>query len=301
MFPIHLSLFGNNIYFYEGIYFALAFLAAMGLFYKHLKTKPEFDIDAIFNLFIVIMVGSIVVGRLTSLMFWNAGYFFSNPLSLFQFWEGGISVTGGLIGGLIGAWIFSSRKKIDFFKVFKEASPFVLLGQAVGRIGCFMNGDAHGIPTNLPWGLQFPKFGTMIPGFETNTDHVGFAWNYCFERGLVDADSLVSLPMHPTQIYEILANGIIFGIYMLMRKKDAKASLYPWMHFGLYFFFRFLLEFVRGDRTDILPIGVSNGQIFMVITSVVCLGLFIFFLGRPEPALQAETEATKKNKKRRRK
>src|SRR3989304_2726959 len=71
-------------------------------------------------------------------------------------WHGGLAIHGGLIGGILAAGAYVRKKKVPFLKMTDAAAPAMILAQAFGRFGNFMNGDAHGTPTDLPWGMVFP-------------------------------------------------------------------------------------------------------------------------------------------------
>lgn len=70
---------------------------------------------------------------------------------------GGNGDTRGDYGGLLTAVFYTRRHKISFWKFADTLAPSLILGQAIGRIGCFLNGDAHGYPTDLPWGMIYNK------------------------------------------------------------------------------------------------------------------------------------------------
>ena len=110
-------------------------------------------------------------------------------------WKGGLAIHGAILGGLLIAVLYARKQKISFLKFVDTLTPSLILGQAIGRIGCFFNGDAYGYPTSLPWGIVYAPespAGQMFPG----------------------------QALHPTQLYEMFLNLIIFGILWKIRKNN---------------------------------------------------------------------------------
>ena len=101
------------------------------------------------------ILGALLGARLSHFLFWNLDLFLSNPAILFSLSGAGNSITGGLLGGMLGGYFFTKRKKLNYFEYFSLLSPGILIGQAVGRIGCFLNGDAYGTATNGMFGFSF--------------------------------------------------------------------------------------------------------------------------------------------------
>jgi len=154
--PIHLDLGFKVIYFYEGFYFLIAILAAAVLTAYRLK-KAGLGTTVFLDGLPLILLGAILGARLFDFLFWDNKALLTHPLSFFLIWEGGLSITGGLAGGVTTAFLWFRRAKVNFWQAFGVASPAILVGQAIGRVGCFLNGDAWGVPTSLPWGVALPK------------------------------------------------------------------------------------------------------------------------------------------------
>lgn len=267
MFPIHLKLSFLNVHFYEGIYFFLSFLFALIYAKRRVKTlnfpAEHFDTIIIFAIF-----GAIIGGRLSHFIFWDTALFLQNPLSLFKLWMGGISVTGGVGGGICTAWLVTKKKNISFGHFMAVTTPTILLGQAVGRLGCFLNGDAFGTASNMPWAVSFPRYGYAIPGFEQFKDASGFAWKWAYNQGLVGPMSDKSVPLHPTQLYEgfydiLLMIVIIVLINYLYKNKKSMLSI-VFIHTGGYAIIRFFIEFIRADRSGMLTNNISYLQLVLL-------------------------------------
>jgi len=133
------------------------------------------------------IIGAVIGARIYYEVFYNWTRLWDNPFSVFAVWQGGLAIHGGILGGLLVSLLYTKRNRISFWKFADTVAPSLILGQAIGRIGCFLNGDAHGYPTEMPWGLVYSPespAGQMFPGQS----------------------------LHPTQLYEMLFNFIIFGI-----------------------------------------------------------------------------------------
>lgn len=267
MLPIHLDLGFNTIYFYEGIYFLISI--ALGVYVAYVRVNKFGGKTELFDGLITwSIIGALIGARLSHFLFWNLDLFLSNPSIIFSLSGAGNSITGGLVGGMVGGLLFVRRKKLNYFEYFSMLSPGILIGQAVGRVGCFLNGDAHGTATESIFGVQFPRYGTMIPGFETEYGVSSPAWQWSYENGLVDQAATLSASLHPTQLYEMFGDLVILAIVIWVFNKiwesDKKSPLIFFIHTGGYALLRFSLEFIRGDRELVNIANMSNLQIVLL-------------------------------------
>jgi phosphatidylglycerol:prolipoprotein diacylglycerol transferase len=178
------------------------------------------------------VLGVIIGGRMGEVLFYNPGYYFSNPLKIFAVWEGGMSFHGGLLGVLVATALFARQHKLRWLELMDFIAPLVPPGLAFGRLGNFINGELWGRPTDLPWGMVFPK---------------------------VD-----NLPRHPSQLYEFALEGVLLFILMwtYARKPRPAGSVSGLFLIG-YGSFRFIAEFARNPDDGIfglMTFGVSMGQ-----------------------------------------
>ncbi len=272
MLPIHLDLGFNEIYFYEGIYFLISI--AIGVYIAYVRVKKYGGKVELFDGLITwSIIGSLIGARLSHYLFWNLDLFLDNPAVLFSLSGAGNSITGGLVGGMIGGLLYTRRNNMNYFEYFSLLSPGILFAQAVGRVGCFLNGDAHGTATSSIFGVHFPRYGTTVPAFETDYGISSSAWQWSFQNGLVDQASTMSAALHPTQLYEMFGDLALMLIVLWVFKKiwisDKKSPLIFFIHTGGYALLRFALEFIRGDREFIAFANMTNLQ-------VVLLGYGIF-------------------------
>lgn len=122
MLPIHLNLGFRVFYFYEGFYFALAILAGTQLAFRLLRaaglsTGPFQDALA------WILLGALLGARLSHFVFWDRGSLLADPLGLFRLWDGGLTITGGLAGGVLAAYLTLRRHGADFLTYFAPFRP----------------------------------------------------------------------------------------------------------------------------------------------------------------------------------
>lgn len=267
MLPIHLDLGFNQIYFYEGIYFLISIV--IGVYIAYVRVKKYGGKTELFDGLITwSIIGALIGARLSHYLFWNLDLFLQDPSVLFSLSGAGNSITGGLMGGMVGGLLYTRKHKMNYFEYFSLLSPGILFAQAVGRVGCFLNGDAHGTATNSIFGVHFPRYGTMVPDFETNYRVSSPAWQWSFENGLVGVDSTMSAALHPTQLYEMFGDLILMVIVLWVFKKiwdsDKKSPLIFFIHTGGYALLRFALEFIRGDREFVAFANMTNLQLVLL-------------------------------------
>jgi len=165
---------------------------------------------------------------------------------------------GGFIGALVAAFIFFARNpEIPRWRMADLCGPAIALGQAIGRIGCFMAGDDYGRATSLPWAVTF---------HDPDAAEIGGA--------------PLGVPLHPVQIYESLTClGLFLFLVWLARRKRFDGEIIL-AYSILYAIARFLLEYVRGDadRGFILGGLLSTSQFIAVIVLVICIPILLINL-----------------------
>lgn len=192
------------------------------------------------------VLGVILGGRLGEVLFYNPGYYFSHPFKILAVWEGGMSFHGGFLGVMAAMAFFSWQHKLRWLELMDFIAPLVPPGLAFGRLGNFINGELWGRPTDLPWGMVFPR---------------------------VD-----NLPRHPSQLYEFALEGVLlFAILWIYARKPRPVGAVSGLFLIGYGSFRFIAEFTRNPDDGIfglMTFGVSMGQwlsLPMVIAGVVMM------------------------------
>lgn len=244
--PVAFSIGDFNVYWY-GIIIGCGFLLALIFALKSLK-RFGIDRDGFFDCVLVGLICGIVGARAYYVIFrWD--YYMANPSEILSIHNGGLAIYGGIIGGLLGGCIVAKIKKISIPAILDVAVLGFLIGQGIGRWGNFINQEAFGTPTDLPWGM-----------LSENTNGVA---------------------VHPCFLYESL--WCILGFFVLnyiskkYRKYDGQIFL---MYLVWYGFERMIVEGLRTDSlyTPFLNLRVS--QILAAVTMIVGIALLIVFRKR---------------------
>ncbi len=243
MFP-HLFSIGEFHIRAWGLMVALGILVAT-LVSKKLAEKEGLDGEIILDYVLYAVVAGILGARVWEIIFsWSN--FENNPLSALEFWNGGLSIQGGVAAGLIVTLWFVRRHKLNFWQFADVLAPGLILGQAIGRIGCFLNGDAYGIPANSWFGVVY-KPGT--PAF----------------------NAFGAVPLIPAELMEAAGDLLIFGLLIFLLKHRPFRGFVALMYFALYSLLRFTLEFWRADSLLIAP-GLKAAQISsLLILAGACI------------------------------
>ena len=186
-------------------------------------------------------------------------------LRMFALTEGGISQWGGLFGAMIGAYIWSWRSKFSYWKIIDAGGAGAMIGLAVGRIGDIINGEHHGSPTNLPWGVEYVNPNTLgEPGKVVHPE-------VAYEMVLCLAILAALLPFHQ-RLKARLPDGVVGLIY-----------------FGVYATGRFFLSYLRLDPAVFL--GLRQAQLasaLMVVIAIIATPILL----RRAPKAAAPAPAT---------
>ncbi|NLY20948.1 MAG: prolipoprotein diacylglyceryl transferase [Tissierellia bacterium] len=239
--PTAFTLFGIDIQWY-GILIATGAFLAIVLGIKQTKTTVGITEDDFIDSVLWILPIAVVCARLYYVVFFDFAYYMANPMQILNFREGGLAIYGGVIGGIIVGWIFCKRRKINFFTLFDIAAPGLALAQGIGRWGNFINQEAHGGPTDLPWGI-------MVNGIK----------------------------VHPTFLYESIVDiGLFFFLYFYLRKHKKYEGQMAATYMVVYSLARF---FIEGLRTDSLMLGSFRVSQLVSIGGII-IGLIVGYMNR---------------------
>ncbi|AFM42816.1 prolipoprotein diacylglyceryl transferase [Desulfosporosinus acidiphilus SJ4] len=205
-----------------GVVVVLAIIIGFGVAYHLASSEKEYR-QHLLDLVVYAVIGSIIGARLWQVFFYEWGYYSLHLAEIFMIWLGGMAIQGALVGAFIVGWIYTRKYQFDFWKMADIAAPGIILGQAIGRIACFLNGDAFGRPTNLGFGLVYPQ-GT--PAYA----------------------AYGSQPLWPAEVWEGQWDMIVFALIIILSRwrKWPKGILFL-TYIVLYSLGRFGLEFMRGD------------------------------------------------------
>lgn len=230
------EIFGVGIAWYAIIIGAAMILGA----YILIKVGKRYGYkeNDLFDLVNVVIPCAVIGARAYYVIFeWQ--YYSQDWTRIFHFREGGLAIHGGIIGGLIGGYIVCRVKKLNFGDLADMIAMPLILGQAIGRWGNFINGEAHGGPTTLPWGI-------MVDGVR----------------------------VHPTFLYESVWNVLVFAFLAFTFKKRRFYGEHFVKYLILYSVGRFVIE---GMRTDSLMfMGMRVAQLLsavLVFSGIVFIAL----------------------------
>lgn len=255
--PIALEIGPVKIHWYALIICAGFLLAAIYCFRR--AKRFGVDTDRLTDMVIAGLVGGIIGARLFFVLF-KLDYFIAHPDEIIMTWTGGLAIYGGLIGAVLAAWAVARWRKIKFAPVLDLAGLGFLIGQGIGRWANFINVEAFGSNTNLPWGMS----GTTVSEYLTN--HAAELSQYG-----VTVDP--SMPVHPTFLYEslwCLLGFVLLHFYSKRRKFDGEVFL---MYAAWYGLGRFVIEGLRTDSLMFGPFRISQllAGLFVVAAVVVWL------------------------------
>jgi phosphatidylglycerol:prolipoprotein diacylglycerol transferase len=200
----------------------------------------------------MVLVG--LIGARLLYVWENFKLFSGNLARIFLITEGGISQWGGLFGAMVGAYIWARRQAFSYWKLIDAAGAAAMLGLAIGRIGDVINGEHHGTPTNLPWGVEYVNANTLG------------------QPGQV---------VHPEVAYEMILTLVIFGAILPFHQRlktrlpDGVIGL---TYLGLYGVGRFFLSYFRTDPAVFA--GMRQAQLASALMVAIAVVAIPFLLRR---------------------
>ena len=245
--PVAVSLGPLQIHWYGLTYLAGLFFAWWLGVRRAGRVDTAVARDQVDDLIFYSAIGIVVGGRLGYALFYGLDRWASDPLWVFRVWEGGMAFHGGLLGVIAALWFFSRRKGVTFAGVADFVAPLAPLGLALGRLGHFIGQELWGRPTDVPWGMVFPR------------------------------DPL-ALPRHPSQLYQFALEGCLLFIAVWLFSRRPRPD---WSVAGLFLMgygtLRFAAEFFREPDAHIgfQAFGwMTRGQILCV--PMFLLGVWLF-------------------------
>lgn len=234
--PVAFNIFGIPIRWY-GLLIASGVLIGTLLALQLAKRKGV-DEDTLIDLLLFAIPGAIIGARAYYVIFsWDL--YKDNPIEALNIRGGGLAIHGVIIGGVLVAIIFSRIRKVSFWKLGDIVAPSLILGQAIGRWGNFANQEAHGGPTNLPWGI-------MVDGVK----------------------------VHPTFLYESIWNLLVFVFLLWYTYKD-KSKVEGEVFLLYLILYSVARLFIEGLRTDSLMLGpIRVAQLVSLLAIIICILIF---------------------------
>lgn len=240
------------------------------LSYRNLK-KMGYKSNLTDDLFFGALLSGVIGARLWFVLFFDLNYYLTRPLEIFMTWQGGLAIQGGLFGGvLFGLW-FVKRKKINFMRIADAIVPNILVAQAIGRWGNFLNQEAYGRVVQESFYTGWPQL-------------------------IKDQMFIAGQFREPTFFYESVLNIVGFLLIVLVLKKFSKPKrgdmVYAYlMWYGLI---RFFIEGLRAD--SLMFMGLRSAQLvsvaFIIVGVLGTLGLFRKILKKEKPIILFDFDGT---------
>ena len=232
------------------------------LFGGRMAYKWKIDIYKMIDILIYGALGGIVGARLYYVAFeWQ--YYSAHPGEIFQIWNGGLAIYGGLIAGLLCAFIVCRVEKINIPNLLDLCGMSFLIGQGIGRWGNFANQEAFGVNTTLPWGMYSAKTEAYLSELVSSGTSIA-----------VDP----SKPVHPTFLYESVWCLLGFVILYIICKKARRFSGQIFLLYGVWYGVeRTLVEGLRTDSLYIGNTGIRTSQLVSIVLVLVCAVLLVIF------------------------
>ena len=271
MYPVIYDFVNINIFGFEfnpvinsyGFMLMMAFYTCYYFLNKDLK-RLGYDSNLSGDIVFAAAVGGILGSKIYYLIE-NFDRVIADPTGMI-FSGAGLVFLGGLMGGTLGVTFVINKNNLSWITFADIVAPLLILGYAIGRIGCLLVGDDYGLPTHLPWGIEFPN---GLPPSTYSIFQTYYPWVNLdnFEPGV--------LSVHPTPIYETIIGGLIF--YYLYQKRTSVTIV------GSLFFTylilagteRFIVEFLRVNEKYF--IGLSGAQVI----SILMITIGAWFLMHP--------------------
>ena len=249
--PVAIEIGPLKLHWY-GIAYLIGMLGAIGLGQLRAR-KPHSPIprDRVIDLVLYASIGAILGGRLGYSFFYQFSHYFFSPLDILKLWEGGMSFHGGLVGSILGVWVYGRKQQIFFLRLTDFLAPFCAVGLFFGRIANFINQELWGRLTDVPWAVVFPN----------------------------DPQQLTR---HPSQLYEAALEGLLlFVILWTYSARPRAIGAVSGLFLIGYGVFRCAIEFVRQPDVDpgfVISDWGTMGQVLSV--PVIIAGVTIWLLSR---------------------
>lgn len=232
MHPVLFQFGPLKVYAY-GLSVALGFIVSTYLARQEAR-RQKIEPEKIVNLALGLIISGIIGARILYVV-QNLPFFLDHPGQILMLHKGGLSFYGGFFFAIVFAIIFLRKQGLGILSTFDLVSPYLALAQAIGRIGCFLNGCCYGKPTTLNLGVYFPG------------EHVA---------------------RHPVQIYSSFGLLLIFvTLRLLQSKRGNQTKISGQIFFSyalLYSSMRFFIEFLRGDNLPVL-VNLTLHQLISIV------------------------------------
>ncbi len=252
--PVAISIGPISISWY-GIMVDLAVVTIILWLIREVKRGAEFTFDTAITAAVVGIPSGVVFSRLLHILdHWD---YYSVHLNELVGGEG-LTIWGAVLGAALGIWIYSRFSHFKYGVFVDAIAPATILGQAIGRVGCTINGCCNGLPTTLPWGLRY-----------INPASFGYYDTVVLPGGV---------GLHPVVVYEIIFDLIIFGVLLKLRGRFKPSGALFAIYLSFYSVWRFVIDFLRPGVP--LLFGLHEAQLIAILVLLVTVP-FIILKVRP--------------------
>jgi phosphatidylglycerol:prolipoprotein diacylglycerol transferase len=226
-----------------GIMVALGILVLILWTVWQVRRGAKLTYDTVFTAALVGIPSGVVVSRLLHVIdLWD--YYIHHPGEIIG--GAGLTIYGAVLGTALGIWIYSRFAKVQFGYLADVLAPGIILAQAMGRVGCTINGCCYGTETTLPWAIIYNHPNALAP---------------------------LGVSTHPTTVYEIIYLLIIFGVVLGLRNRLKPDGSLFMVYLSLYSVWRLGIDFLR-EGTPFL-FGLHQAQVIGIITLAIIIPVLI--------------------------
>jgi len=226
---------------------AVAFLFGTWLALREAR-RLHLDEDRVVSVILVALVAGVLGARMLYVLE-HVSEFRREWGSVLALWQGGLTLYGGLVAGVFGGLLMARRLGLPIWVTTDALTPSLMIGTAIGRVGCYLNGCCYGRPTRLPWGVSFPP--DSFAGLDYGNAKI-----------------------HPSQLYFSLAGVVLFAVIWLLRKRTGPPGVLFWMSLMLTALVRIPLDFTRAYEPETAFLTAFGVDIVESQLSSLAIALF---------------------------
>jgi phosphatidylglycerol:prolipoprotein diacylglycerol transferase len=233
-----------------GIMIALAVLTVVLWVLLAVRRGAKLSYDTVITAAVIAIPSGIIFSRLLHVVDnlvqeGSQSVYFQNPGQIIG--AEGLTIYGAVLGATLAVWIYSRFSRFNFSYFVDVIAPGIILAQAIGRVGCVLNGCCYGVETRLPWAIVYTNPNSLCP---------------------------IGVPVHPTQLYEIIFNLLVFGLLLTLKGKlRPDGSLYL-VYISMYSLWRFGIGFLR-EGTPFL-FGLHQAQFIGLVVLAVTVPIMVY-------------------------
>ncbi|MCX6011280.1 MAG: prolipoprotein diacylglyceryl transferase [Chloroflexi bacterium] len=241
MSPIAFTIGAVSVRWY-GVMIALGVLMLVLWMLREVRRGAKLSYDTIITVALVSIPSAIIISRLLYVI--DRWVYVGDPGPIWGF--EGLTIWGAVLGATLGIWVYSRFSKFPFGYFVDLVALPAILAQALGRVGCTINGCCYGLPTSLPWGIVYTAPQSYAP---------------------------LGVAVHPTQLYEIVFLLMVFGVLFALRKRFQPDGSLFLIYLSVYSLWRLGIDFIR-DGTPFL-FGLHQAQVIGIVVLLITVPILI--------------------------